>query len=220
MSSTNGQRRWRSEPGWRNWLWLWLLNTVVLWAGFFSGFTHPQTFAHALSPALGKLQELAGSVQDDPAVWHTAGLIFVNNALVATLMMLSGTLAGVIPVLILWFNGVVIGYVAAAGAAHLALPAWRIVVFGLLPHGVFELWALLWSSAWGLYLGWVSVSRVSWGVLRSLGRSPLRTPPLQWRRELRRAVYRLPGQYALLLLAAYIEAGLTPHVMQWALHVP
>ena len=49
-------------------------------------------------------------------------------------------------------NSMVIGAVLGYGSASGVLPAFRAIVIGLLPHGIFELPAVFLSMAMGLYL--------------------------------------------------------------------
>ncbi|MCL6516907.1 stage II sporulation protein M [Alicyclobacillus sp.] len=198
-------------------LWLWVLGLVVLIAGYVNGFTAPDQFAHALAPALKRLEELAQTGRQS-GEGVGVGTIFVNNAMVAVLMMAAGVLAGIVPVLILWFNGLLMGYVVQVGAAHLGVSAWRVLAFAMLPHGVLELAGLLWAASWGLYLGYVALYAVYDRVraaatgLRAIARPRLR-------RELRRAALRIPALLVILLAAAWVEVHVTPGLMARGLNV-
>lgn len=75
--------------------------------------------------------------------------IFSNNLKTAFIGVFSGILVGIIPLVILLFNGYVLGFVGnkvVASSGFLVL--WR-----LLPHGVFEIPALILSLGLGLRLG-------------------------------------------------------------------
>ncbi|SFU69398.1 stage II sporulation protein M [Alicyclobacillus macrosporangiidus] len=200
----------------RLFLWLWALAAAVLAAGFISGYTAPDQFGHALAPTLEKLEQLAESARTGDGSGIGMWTVFVNNALVALLLLATGVFAGVIPVLVLWFNGLLIGYVVQVGASHLGVSAWRVLVYSMLPHGVFELAGLMWAASWGLYLGYVAVFGVA-DRIRTVLPGTRGGPRPKLRKELVRACVRVPGVLALLAVAAWIETALTPAIMGWGL---
>lgn len=200
----------------RLFLWLWALAAAVLAAGFISGYTAPDQFGHALAPTLEKLEQLAESARTGDGSGIGMWTVFVNNALVALLLLATGVFAGVIPVLVLWFNGLLIGYVVQVGASHLGVSAWRVLVYSMLPHGVFELVGLMWAASWGLYLGYVAVFGVADRIRAVLPRTRGGPRP-KLRKELVRACVRVPSVLALLAVAAWIETALTPAIMGWGL---
>lgn len=76
--------------------------------------------------------------------------ILQNNLWTALVAMILGVFLG-IPVLVLcFFNGYVLGFVANKTAAA----AGYLILFKLLPHGIFEIPALILSLGLGLRMGW------------------------------------------------------------------
>ena len=117
-----------------------------------------------------------------------------NNWLVAVDLAYSGLAAGVPAVVSLGFNGLIVGAVGGVvdPAAFLALVA---------PHGVIEIPAIAIGGAAGLHLG-----RVGIGALR--GRTGVDAVAAAIRR-----VYRvLLGLVPLFVVAAFVEAFLTPAI--------
>jgi len=117
-----------------------------------------------------------------------------NNWLVAADLAYSGLAAGVPAVVSLGFNGLVVGAVAGVvdPVAFLALVA---------PHGVIEIPALVIGGGAGLYLGGVGI-----GALRG------RHDGGEVARAIRRVYRVLLGLVPLFVVAAFIEAFLTPAV--------
>jgi uncharacterized membrane protein SpoIIM required for sporulation len=118
--------------------------------------THPDV-QRALAPAedVRRLvsSDFARYYRENPA-GSFAARVWTNNAWVAAGTLTGGLLLGIPTVIVLLMNsaniGVVGGYMAAAGKAH--------VFFGLvLPHGMLELTAVFIAAGTGLRLGWTVV---------------------------------------------------------------
>ncbi|MEM4605547.1 MAG: stage II sporulation protein M [Candidatus Pacearchaeota archaeon] len=84
-------------------------------------------------------------------------LLFFNNARSSLLAIIFGLFFSVIPVLILFFNGYLVGFVVNLVAKEKSLfEIWR-----LLPHGIFELPAFFISCVLGINLGLVVLREFS-----------------------------------------------------------
>jgi stage II sporulation protein M len=198
------------------------LSILLLVAGFVSGVAWPMYFAHRLMPILGQMRDLAVSTESHHSVIHTIGTIFLHNVYAACSMMVFGLLAGIWPAVQIWLNGLLMGFVTAMGVASLHTTGWKIVVFAMLPHGIFELAGILWASALGIQLGFTVLYTCGrWVTGRfSTAASQSRLSGqqvLSLRAEVKHAVYSLPVIIGLLLLAACIEGGITPHIIQWGI---
>jgi len=76
------------------------------------------------------------------------GYIFFNNLLVSLIAIIFGVLLGIVPVLLTIVNGYVVGYVAQMSVDSFGIASlWK-----LLPHGIFELFAVFVSLGIGLRL--------------------------------------------------------------------
>lgn len=76
--------------------------------------------------------------------------ILLNNTLKAFMMMLLGILWGVIPVLFIILNGYAIGVVAAIVGETTGFVS---ILLGTIPHGIFEIYAVLLAASYGVWLG-------------------------------------------------------------------
>jgi len=83
--------------------------------------------------------------------------IFTNNLFATILILVSGLLFGAIPILAISSNGFLQGilYRQAAEGIGYSKAAWTV-----LPHGVFEIPALLIAASYGLWLGMMVVRRM------------------------------------------------------------
>lgn len=199
------------------------VSAFLIFIGFLFGWLEPTKFAHQLEPMLRSLMKSAQQFKSSGNWLHMFGFIFFHNALTALELAVFGLVIGLFPAYMMWLNGLMIGYaVTMVGSLHPGVSAWRTIVFGLLPHGVFELTAIFWASALGIANG-LAVLRalrnlfkppnVSASVTRAHSEAVLH--PLRY--ALARTARTLPVIWGILLIAALIEAGITPHLMAWGI---
>ncbi len=130
-------------------------------------------------------------------------LIFMNNFLSMAQMLLLGFLAGISPLITLGINGALVGALLSFSAQE-GVPVLPVIVFGLLPHGIFELFAFFLCAAIGLKFGYHCIA------------SPLpgKTRGQSFRYIWKEAISILPLVVALLVTAAVIEVLVTPQLME------
>ncbi len=127
-----------------------IISGIILVAGFTVGFA-----VSAVDPAFGESltnlfeEMIAGQIMDDaPPI--LALQLFLNNLEACVVIFIGGAFFGFISVAILMLNGVIIGAVIEVvrkEAGDLALLA------AIVPHGIFELPAVIASGALGLMMG-------------------------------------------------------------------
>lgn len=123
--------------------------------------------------------------------------IMTNNISVAFFAFSGGILAGLGTLFILLYNGLFMGVVAAAVAAHgrdVAVGFWGFVA----PHGVTELTAIFTAAGAGLMLGWVFVNPGDY------------TRGAALKLAARDAIQLVIGVVAMLVVAGVIEAFFSP----------
>ncbi|RIV24585.1 stage II sporulation protein M [Alicyclobacillaceae bacterium I2511] len=222
--------RWKKTPDgeiathWTNHGgWLWALAVILLAVGVLDGWVFPSRYQYWVKPGLQQLQQVASQIQAAHSLWVTMGSIFVHNAVVMCLVLLflGMVTAGIYPAVALWTNGVVMGYVVTDFQTIHHLVGWKVFVFGMMPHGIFELTALLWSAVLGMRLGFVTARSLFSSLRRELSRVPIRGREIwrDWRQEFIRVARQLPAVVGLLLIAAIVESTLTPLLMHWALGI-
>ena len=123
-----------------------ILFTLILFAlSFLVGFIYPNIFRAEI---LLMIEDLIAQVGGKGALELT-GFIFLNNMKVALLSIVAGIFVGIFPLISIIFNGYLIGFVSnEAVKTEGVLVLWR-----LLPHGIFELPAIIFSIAIGLKIG-------------------------------------------------------------------
>jgi stage II sporulation protein M len=129
--------------------------------------------------------------------------LFLHNAFVCLLMAALGLGLGLVPLLIAFDNGLVLGIVAGAAAGEKGL---LITLAAISPHGVIELPCMVLSAAIGLHLGY--------SVLQALFKRPVSLAAEVRDAGLVFLFWLLP----LLLAAAFVESYVTTALVYYLLH--
>ncbi|MEC0245168.1 stage II sporulation protein M [Paenibacillus chitinolyticus] len=135
---------------------------------------------------------------EQEAVWYA---LAVNNIGTAFIVAASGILLSIPTVLMLLFNGLMIGFVIILSSA---VHSWPVILAGLLPHAILEIPALLLAGAIGM---------------RPLGlfaRAIRLKQKISWKKEALDSAKLFAIVTVLLIAASLIEANLTPVMMNWA----
>ncbi len=135
-----------------------------------------------------------------PFTVSTVILIFIKNVLALLLSFVLSPIFGLVPILALTVNGWLIAVVSTAVIREESL---GYVLAGLLPHGIFELPALILAQAAALSFGTAAVL-----ALFRKEKANLLLP------NLRRNLRYLLVAFALLLPAAIIETYITPLLLR------
>ncbi len=103
---------------------------------------------------LDMLRELVSKF-DGLNTWQTVWAIFSNNLMVSFLVLILGVLIGIPSVWLALSNGFLVGFVAKFAVQQEGI----LILWRLLPHGIFELPAVLISIGLGIKIGfeWISV---------------------------------------------------------------
>lgn len=132
-------------------------------------------------------------------------VIFINNAVKCLFVILLGILVGLPPAIFICYNALMIGMLVAALGPELG---YGIVVASLLPHGIIEIPALVFSAALGLSIGaevWKFIIRQKSQVKNQLKFS---------------LVFYIRWLLLALLVAAIIEVFVTPLIISSTGFIP
>ncbi|WP_297463529.1 stage II sporulation protein M [Thermococcus sp.] len=164
---------------------------IFSFLGYAIGSANPETALRTVK----KLMEQIGPISDSS--FENFIKIFVNNSSVALLMFLSGLFFGIGPWVITAFNGLVVGLVVYA-VHRRGIPMGQILL-GLIPHGIIEIPAIVLAGVGGI----VWYRELVGGEGSALER---------FRRGAIRGFKLFLLSLGLLLVAAFIEAYVTPRV--------
>jgi len=170
-----------------------VLATAIFCASLAAGALVGQNTVEGLLSELGAVLEPLASTGSLSLILLL--IILINNAIKALVLILSGILLGLPPVLFVGLNGFILG---GLGSALESINGWRYTVASFLPHGVVEIPVILLATALSLTVGMESA--------RWLARRESRVKPqvLDGLRVYIRWI--LPG----LAIAAIIEVFVTP----------
>jgi stage II sporulation protein M len=112
--------------------------------GYTLSVADPET-GNASAASFRQVAEELDSAESGTLFWQ----IFLNNLKVCLILFMGGVTFGVVPVLILLQNGYIIGSIAEVMLRYHDVP---VFAASLVPHGIFEIPALLMSAALGLQL--------------------------------------------------------------------
>ncbi len=186
----------------------WLsLSLLLFLAGFFLAFYTLQKVPDAFgyfNSQIKSLTELGDEVfSSSPA----AGiyLLLSNNMIASFSVLLFSFFLGLPPLIGLIGNGSLLGVVAFI-LSEQGIKIIPFFIFGVLPHGIFELPAFFISASLGLKIGYHIIFPYP-------GCGRLETLKQLWQEIVR----MVPAIFLLLLIAAAVEVLLTPYIIQWFL---
>ncbi|NLY54467.1 MAG: stage II sporulation protein M [Firmicutes bacterium] len=182
-----------------------VLFTIGIVLGVMAVIYYPEVIQEILAAVEEQLKQLG---QDIFAGTLASGIwtLFLHNLRAVAVMAALGLLLGAYPVFTLLVNGAVIGVTGVLFTQQASLAGF---LAGIIPHGIFEIPALLLGASLGLRLGLAP--------LFNRNKSPFIPPkPNAWRgyrRELLQGIGIMIMCVGLLGIAAVIEVAITPKVM-------
>lgn len=188
----------------------WLLTAGVVFAfGFSIGIILYIAAPELIVDFKDALKELAEKVSKDGKIqlsWQSVHFVFWQNFTAALIASFGGAIFGLPTIFISFVNFVLLGFLAGLaifGSEAGQLNLFRFLVL-IIPHGIFEIAAILFSVALGLKLG------ISWLLPKSKGQ---RTETF-WL-SLKQIFVMMPLVVILLFVAATIEIFVTGSISRW-----
>ena len=173
----------------------WILVAVGLFAaGMVAGLAMPDDTADIFAGDLSVLEELARVL--GPFQLSTAAFIFLKNTSALVFSFILSPLLCLVPILALTVNGWLISFVSVTIIEQESV---GLLLAGLLPHGIFELPALIIGEAAALSFGAMAIIAIA-SKKRRCQLSP----------NLKKNIRYMVLAFALLLPAAIIETYITP----------
>lgn len=151
-----------------------------------------------------QLEQVRKNIEQTPTFVNTFRIIFFNNVSVSLIAILSGFVFGVYPVMILVNNGLLISVVMMSGAAKTNIHPIILFLSMVLPHGIFELPAILIGAALGMHLGLAVIRAIIASFVPSRHEKTIE----EWRGIRRRFPVIAVGMVVCLFFAALIETSL------------
>lgn len=187
----------------RNQEYLWIITCLFAIGVTLGAFVHSATLDSLMQASLQSLKRIQETYVNSGAGPLTLVLIILkNNLLVALLICILGTFFAIVPIILIIENGLTIGYVVthAANSHHISIL--KVVLYGVMPHGIFEIPAILFAGALGIKLGstWIRPLRSN-------------TRLQSYVITLKEVLLVGPIVLVLLVVAAVIEGFVTPQLL-------
>jgi len=125
--------------------WYFVFSLGLFCLFFLVGFAFPIFFREQILELIAKLTDLLVG----KSLLSSIFIIFLNNLRASLLAMIFGILVGIVPLAITVVNGYLLGFVSRGVVEEEGV----FILWKLLPHGIFELPAVLFSVGLGLKIG-------------------------------------------------------------------
>ena len=132
-----------------------LIFVIALSVGLITAILFPFEARQGVDEVSKQLEFLSGA-----GPFQIFWIIFLNNAIKSFFALAGGILFGIIPVVFILVNGYAIGIVGAVVVAEKGIMTLLILT---LPHGIFEIPAVLLAASYGVMLGEKFFARVKRG---------------------------------------------------------
>lgn len=186
-----------------------LLGFLLLLLGSLLGFLNAEGLKDMANQLLKELGRIAEDIQEKESPLYTFWIIFQNNVVSSLSMLGLGVFFGIYPVFGLFANGVLLGFMLKMYALNGINPL-KILVYGILPHGVIELSAVIFATSIGIRYG-VLTFKLAKSLFNRERRSVITK---EYTRNLRYLPVSVGVIIVLLLIAALIETTVTPVILQ------
>ncbi|MDN4620713.1 stage II sporulation protein M [Paenibacillus sp. PsM32] len=186
-----------------------LVSTVLFVVGIIAGILLVEPLGNYLREQLQQLQIVKGQLDQGQHVeLNYFVFIFLNNAIKSILIIYLGVFIGIVPVFFLVMNGMIIGFLLRTYDMQ-GQDVVTLIVKGLLPHGIFEIPAILIAAAYSLKLGKLVLdSLTTWNPA---GRYQLK---IAWKQFMRSTITASFWIVIILFVAAIIESTITFWLMK------
>ena len=187
---------------------LWL-GTLIFIGSALLGYLNAESIQSIAEQLMKELERIAEQIQKNGSPLYTFWVIFQNNVLASLTMLGLGVFFGIYPMIALIANGVLLGFLLKVFAMKGINPI-GILVFGILPHGVIEIFAVILAAAMGIKYG-----SLVFRLLGNLGSRERRSGILdEFKDSLRDLPLTVGAVVVLLFAAAVIESVVTPLLIQ------
>jgi len=122
-----------------------IASLIIFCLFFIIGFAYPVFFRPEI---ISFIKELETLIKGKTAV-ELINFIFLNNLQASAFAMVLGIFFGIFPIMVAIANGYILGFVSHEAVAVKGI----LVMWRLIPHGIFELPAIIFSIALGMKIG-------------------------------------------------------------------
>jgi len=201
--------RHRIKNVWIENKWYFLLSSFLLVLGILFGYFFPESVEDFAKTMLSKIRDLAAKIKESDSGSVAFGIIFLNNTVSAVVMIILGIFFAIFPVYGLAANGILLGYMLET-MAQKGINPFQVLAFGIMPHGIFELPAIVIAASLGIRYGSLSArtcfmfwSQTTWSTLK-----------ISWVQAIKQFPTVVAVVVLMLFVAAVVESFVTPHIIK------
>lgn len=186
-----------------------LIGGLLLIFGIIFGYLESNLVDKMARKMIEQIRKIAEQVQKSNHSSAVFWMILFNNLFSSFLMMVLGVLFSIFPVYGLFANGVLLGYLLDK-MGQAGLNPLVVLTIGILPHGIFELPAVVFAASLGIRYG-VLTWRTFAFIWNAEGRGRLKK---EWASGVKQFPLALLIVVVLLVVAAVVESVVTPLLIQ------
>jgi len=162
---------------------------------------------------LRNMEQVVEKITANNTVFFMIRTIFFNNLLLALLMIFSGILFGLYPIISLTIQGIMLGFIIKLLFSQGKTIGY--VLLGILPHGILEIPGVFIASAFGIKLGFSLVNLISKTLMRENKR---RGVAIEFFKTIKQIPTVIIGITIILFIAAVVESTVTGYLLQSVYH--
>lgn len=186
-----------------------LIGGLLMILGIIFGYLEADLVEKMAQQMIAQIRKIADQIQKSEHSSAVFWMILFNNLFSSFLMMVLGVLFSFFPIYGLVANGVLLGYLLDK-MGDAGLNPLVVLTVGILPHGIFELPAVVFAASFGIRYGvltWRTFAFI-WSVE---GRGKIKQ---EWVAGLKQFPLALLIVAILLVVAAVVESVITPMLIQ------
>ncbi|WCK54800.1 stage II sporulation protein M [Aneurinibacillus sp. Ricciae_BoGa-3] len=186
------------------------LGFALMVIGVLIGYVSADIIKHIASNLFRGIDRIARDIEHVQSPLYTFWVLFKNNLMAAVSMLGLGIfLFGIYPAFGLLVNGIILGFLLRV-YANIGINPLKIFVLGILPHGIFELSAIILAASIGIKLG---VIMYQW-FLSLFVQERRKAASSRFSKLLRDLPVIVGAIVVMLFIAAIIESTVTPALIK------
>jgi len=181
-----------------------LLGALLFMGSVLLGYLNSALVEQTAQQLMEQLQRIAETIGENRSPLFTFWVIFKNNVLASLTMLGLGVFFGIFPIFALTANGFLLGFMLKTFALKGVSPL-PVLLVGILPHGIIEIFAVILSAAIGIKYGFY--------VLRMVGNTftgKRGSVVNEFKENLQDLPFIVVSVIFMLFIAAVIESTITP----------
>ncbi|MET3291479.1 UNVERIFIED_CONTAM: stage II sporulation protein M [Brevibacillus sp. OAP136] len=186
-----------------------LIGSLLMLFGIIFGYLEASLVEKLAQQMIEQIRKIADQIQKNGHPTAVFWMILFNNLFSSLMMMVLGVLFAFFPIYGLVANGVLLGFLLDK-MGDAGLNPLVVLTVGILPHGIFELPAVVFAASFGIRYGVLTWRTVAF-IWNAEGRGKLKR---EWTAGVKQFPLAVLVIAILLVVAALVESVITPLLIQ------